>query len=154
MKPITIDAVKDVGHLCNLLRSKNVLALTSVTVGVPSENGSCPKTVTVPSLTPYIDAQQRTVLIQQGQCFRHNTKILGFSLILYDPTGSRVYQEEWRRNGTGFLEPSRNIAKPTVVAKLPFKSQRIVAWRPWLLRIFTNNWLPSLSSLYAADKLP
>lgn len=151
MKSIAIKTVDNVGDLCNLLRPKNVLALTAVTVEVLSNNGSGPKAVTLSSPTLYIDTQQRAVLIQRGQYFGSDTTILCYSLILYDPTGSRVYQEDWFRNSAGILESSRNFADPKIVAGLHHKSNQIFAWRDWPLRLFTNG---KLSELYANGWLP
>jgi len=151
LKPITVEPVGNVGNLCNLIRPRNVLALTAVTIEAPSENGNGSKMVTLQSPTLFVDAQLRAILIQQGQCFGIDTTILGYSLILYDPTGSRVYQEKWRRSGTGVLEPFRDFANPKAVIRLPYKSYQIKAWRPWLQRLLINGRLPTW---YANGNLP
>lgn len=151
MKPITIDPVDDVGDLCNLLIPKNVLALTAVTITAPSNNGSGPHTVTLPKPALYIDAQQKTVLIQAGQYFGHAIKLLKYTLILYDPVGSRVYQEQWYRNPDGVFQSMRSFASPDVVAKLTYKTRQIHAWRSWLQHPLINGKLPQW---YAMGRLP
>lgn len=151
MKPITIDAVEDVGHLCNLLKPIDVLALTAVTIAGSNNNGSGLNKITIPSPTLYLDAQQRAVLIHKGQCFGPDTKILGYSLIIYVQAGSRVYQEDWDRNGSGILESSRKFALSDVVAKLSYKTRQINAWRFWPQRLLTNGRLPAW---YARSRLP